>query len=148
MAVFIAEGEIVEGKKCRIKTRRFDSKRLSKDPITNKPMIACQLDWNCEVEVLEAVQLEDEDKAIRESLNVHGEVGDMIQAKSIIVYVEGIRPSILSFEDKEGQSSRHGANLACTNKRTVGKIKYVLENLKKALAQSQNSNNNLLTTES
>lgn len=148
MAEYIAEGEIVEGKKCRIKTRRYEFKRLSKDPITDKTMITCQLDLNCEVEVLEALQLDETDKAIRTSLNVHGEVGDQIKARSILVFVEGVRPSVLSFEVKEGQSSRHGANLASTNKRTIGKIKYVLENLKKALEQSQNSNNSLLTTES
>lgn len=148
MAEFIAEGEIVEGKKCRIKTRRYEFKRLSKDPITNKPMVTCQLDWNCEVEVLEALELDDEGKALREPLNVHGAVGDQIKAKSILVFVEGRRPNLLSFEVKEGQSGRHGANLASTNCRTIGKIKYVLDNLKKALEQTSNCNNNLLTSQS
>lgn len=145
MAKYIAEGAMVEGKKCRIMTRRYEFKRLSKDPITNKTMVTCDLDRNCEVEVLEPLSLDDNEKGLRESLNVHGEVGDMLEAKSILVFVEGVRPSVLSFTVKEGQTGRHGANLASTNQRTIGKIKYVLENLRKAIEQT--SSNNYLTAE-
>lgn len=108
-------------------------------------MVACDLDLNCEVEVRESLFLDDDEKALRESLNVHGEVGDMLEAKSILVFVEGVRPSVLSFVVKEGQTGRHGANLASTNRRTIGKIKYVLENLRKAIEQS--SSNNYLIAE-
>lgn len=140
MAKYIAGGAIVEGKKCRIMTRRYEFKRLSKDPITNKTMVTCDLDRNCEVEVLESLSLDDNEKALRDSLNVHGEVGDMLEAKSILVFVEGMRPSVMSFVVKEGQTGRHGANLASTNRRTIGKIKYVLENLRKAIEQTSSSN--------
>ena len=121
-------------------TRRYEFKRLSKDPITNKTMVTCDLDRNCEVEVLESLSLDDNEKALRDSLNVHGEVGDMLEAKSILVFVEGMRPSVMSFVVKEGQTGRHGANLASTNRRTIGKIKYVLENLRKAIEQTSSSN--------
>lgn len=145
MQKYIAEGEIVEGKKCRIMTRRYEFKRLSKDPITNEIMVTCNLDRNSEVEVLESLSLDGDEKTLRETLNVHGEVGDMLEARSILVFVEGLRPNVLSFEVKEGQTGRHGANLASTNRRTIGKIKYVLENLRKAIEQS--SSNNYLTAE-
>lgn len=145
MQKYIAEGEIVEGKKCRIMTRRYEFKRLSKDPITNEIMVTCNLDRNSEVEVLESLSLDCDEKTLRETLNVHGEVGDMLEARSILVFVEGLRPNVLSFEVKEGQTGRHGANLASTNRRTIGKIKYVLENLRKAIEQS--SSNNYLTAE-
>lgn len=131
----IKEGDIVEGNKCSIIARRVDWKGSKKDPITQKRMMLYELDRNCSVEVLESLGLSDEEIEIRKALFVCGEKGDIIQGDAIQVWVDSKRNSV-KFNVKEGVSGRHGASLANTSKRTIGRIKYSFQGYKKLLNHS------------
>ena len=74
MAIYIKEGEIIEGKKADVIARRAEWKGLKEEPITGKKMTLYELDRNSSVEITEALELNEEDKKIREDLNVHGNV--------------------------------------------------------------------------
>ena len=138
MAEYIKINDTVEGKKCEVYTRREDFKGLREDPITKKKMLVYELDRNCSVEVLESLELSLEDKAFREGLCIHGEVGDKLKADAITLYVDGKRQ--LKVEVKEGLTATHGGRLISTKNRTIGKIKYPFPNLNKLLGLSANSN--------
>lgn len=133
--VLIEEGSIIEGNKCSIVARRVEWKGLKIDPITQKRMMLYELDRNCSVEVLESLNLSEEELIIRRDLCVHGEVGDLIKGDAIQVWVD-IKRNSLKFDVKEGISARHGASLADTPKRTVGRIKYSFPVYKKLLNHS------------
>lgn len=123
MAVLIRCGEMIEASKCDIYTRKILWKGLHKDPITKKNMTLYELDRNCSAEITEEIVLDEEEKKLREKLNVHLSLDDKIKGDAIQLYVESIRKD-LKIEVKEGQTSTHGANLAHTNVRTIGSIKY------------------------
>ena len=135
MAIYIKEGEIIEGKKAAVIARRAEWKGLKEEPITGKKMTLYELDRNSSVEITEALQLNKEEILIRKQMNVHGEVGDTIKGDAIRLWVDSKRNS-LKFDTKEGVSGRHGANLASTNKRTVSKLKYSFENYKRLFNHS------------
>lgn len=135
---YIAEGEIVEGKKCDIYARKSIWKGLQKDPITQKKMMLYELDRNCSVKVIEALGLTEEEKIIRTEKNIHGEEGSKIQGDAISLYVDSKRKD-MNFVVKEGVTSTHGGHLGSTKTRTVGKIKYSFAIYKKLLGHSANS---------
>lgn len=142
MAIYIKEGEIIEGKKAAVIARRAEWKGLKEEPITGKKMTLYELDRNSSVEITEALQLNEEEILIREQMNVHGEVGDTIKGDAIRLWVDSKRNS-LKFDTKEGVSGRHGANLASTNKRTVSKLKYSFENYKRLFNHSAQVESNI-----
>lgn len=133
--VLIKEGDIVEGNKCSITARRVEWKGLRYDPITKTKMTLYELDRNCTVEVLEALNLTSDELEIRKAYNVHGNIGDKITGDAIQVWVDTKRNS-LKFEVKEGVSARHGASLVNTSKRTIGKLKYSFSIYKQLLEHS------------
>lgn len=142
MAIYIKEGEIIEGKKAAVVARRAEWKGLKEEPITGKKMTLYELDRNSSVEITEALQLNEEEILIRKQMNVHGEVGDTIKGDAIKLWVDSKRNS-LKFDTKEGVSGRHGANLASTNKRTVSKLKYSFENYKRLFNHSAQVESNI-----
>lgn len=142
MAIYIKEGEIIEGKKADVVARRAEWKGLKEEPITGKKMTLYELDRNSSVEITEALQLNEEEILIRKQMNVHGEVGDIIKGDAIKLWVDSKRNS-LKFDTKEGVSGRHGANLASTNKRTVSKLKYSFENYKRLFNHSAQVESNI-----
>ena len=142
MAIYIKEGEIIEGKKAAVIARRAEWKGLKEEPITGKKMTLYELDRNSSVEITEALQLNEEEILIRKQMNVHGEVGDTIKGDAIRLWVDSKRNS-LKFDTKEGISGRHGANLASTNKRTVSKLKYSFENYKRLFNHSAQVESNI-----
>nr|WP_295444709.1 hypothetical protein [uncultured Prevotella sp.]DAM70210.1 MAG TPA: hypothetical protein [Caudoviricetes sp.] len=142
MAIYIKEGEIIEGKKAAVIARRAEWKGLKEEPITGKKMTLYELDRNSSVEITEALQLNEEEILIRKQMNVHGEVGDTIKGDAIRLWVDSKRNS-LKFDTKEGVSGRHGANLASTNKRTVSKLKYSFENYKRLFNHSAQVESNI-----
>lgn len=142
MATYIKEGEMVEGKKCSISARRLEFKKggLRKDPITNQNVVLYELDRNCSVEVIESLKLSEEEKQIRDGLEVHGNVGDKIQGDAIRLYIGSKRDSLKPIV-KEGQSARHGASLIETNVWTIGKIKTPFSVYDRLLGYSAHSDN-------
>lgn len=142
MAIYIKEGELVEGQKCSISARRIEFKKggLRKDPITSKNVVLYELDRNCSVSVDESLSLLEAEKVTRDDLNVHGKVGDRIQGDAIRLYVDA-KKDCLKAVVKEGQSARHGASLVKTNIRTIGKIKTPFSVYNKLLGYSANSDN-------
>ena len=142
MAIYIKEGEIIEGRKAAVIARRAEWKGLKEEPITGKKMTLYELDRNSSVEITEALQLNEEEILIRKQMNVHGEVGDTIKGDAIRLWVDSKRNS-LKFDTKEGVSGRHGANLASTNKRTVSKLKYSFENYKRLFNHSAQVESNI-----
>lgn len=142
MAIYIKEGEIIEGKKADVIARRAEWKGLKEEPITGKKMTLYELDRNSSVEITEALQLNEEEILIRKQMNVHGEVGDTIKGDAIRLWVDSKRNS-LKFDTKEGVSGRHGANLASTYKRTVSKLKYSFENYKRLFNHSAQVESNI-----
>ncbi|WP_303298667.1 hypothetical protein [Phocaeicola coprophilus] len=142
MGEYIKEGEMVEGMKCSIYTRKIEFKKggLRKDPITNKNMVLYELDRNCSVEVTESMLLLEEEKQKRINLKVHGDVGDKIKGDAIRLYADSKRDSLKPIV-KEGQTGRHGASLINTNIRTIGKIKTPFDVYKRLLGYSPHSDN-------
>lgn len=55
MAIYIKEGEIIEGKKADVIARRAEWKGLKEEPITGKKMTLYELDRNSSVEITEAL---------------------------------------------------------------------------------------------
>ena len=51
MAIYIKEGEIIEGKKADVIARRAEWKGLKEEPITGKKMTLYELDRNSSVEI-------------------------------------------------------------------------------------------------
>lgn len=145
MGVFTAEGEMVEGKKCEVSARKFIFKKggLRKDPITDQNMVLYELDRNCDVMVMESLNLSMADKQRRIELGVHGEVGDLIRSDAIRLYVDS-RRDILRPDVVGGYSGRHSANVVRTNVRTIGRIKTPLSIYNNLLGYSANSNNNTI----
>ena len=136
MTKFITPGDLIEGKKCHVVTRKYETKRLQRDPITKKPMLLYELDRNCRVEITECLQLSEDDLNLRVQNHVGLELGDCIEGDAIQMYVDCVRP--IKFIVKEGQSGRHGANLVDTKKRTIGKLKYNIAGFNKLLGYSPN----------
>ena len=120
-------GALAEGAKCGVYARRVEWKGLRKDPITQKNMTLYELDRNCSVEITEEMTLTDEERKLRERMGVHIAKGDKLTADAIQLFVDVKRNSV-EFEAKEGQTHTHGASLASTDKRTVGRIKTPLAN--------------------
>lgn len=130
---YVLSGEMLEGAHCAIVTRKHIWVGLRKDPVTNSLMTLYELDRNCSVETTRAMIITDANELTkRTNLGVHLLVGDKLVADKIQLYVKTIRNSV-RFEVKEGHSGRHGAQLASTTDRTVGKIKYALEVHKKLI---------------
>lgn len=129
MSEYVNLGDCVEGAKCSICTRKYDHKGLREDPILQKPMSVYELSRNCSVEVTQVLPLTAEELEIRRQNNVHLEEGDKLNADSITLYVDEFRK--MKFTVREGISGRHGGQLCDTRKRTIGQIKYPLENIKK-----------------
>lgn len=145
MAEYINAGDMVEGKKCSISARRMEFKKgpLRKDPITNKKMVIYELDRNSSIEVTQSLSLSKEEQQLRFELNVHGNVGDRLQADAIRIYVDTYR-DCLKTEVKEGQSGRHGANITNTNIRTIGVIKTPFSIYGKILGNFVNNNEKMI----
>jgi len=124
MATYIEAGEMAEGEKARVVARRMEFKKggLRKDPITHKNMVLYELDRNCSFEVTESMKLTASEQQIRDLLSVHGDEGDILVGEAMRLYYDSKRDSLRAVV-KEGQSSRHGASIAETNRRTIGKIK-------------------------
>lgn len=137
MTKYISPGDLVEGQKCHVTTRKYEFKRLQKDPITNKNMVMYELDRNCSVEITECLELPEEDLKLRLQNKVGLELGDRVMGDAIQLFVDTIRP--IKFTVQEGQSGRHGANLVDTTKRTIGKLKYNFAMFNKLLGYSPNS---------
>lgn len=127
MAEFVNIGDMVEGSKCEIYTRKEEFKGLREDPITHKRMMVYELDRNCSVEVTAKLDLSDEDSKKRVEMGVHGDIGDKLKADAITLYVDEKKK--LKVEVKEGQTGTHGGRLISTKKRTVGEIKYPFQNI-------------------
>lgn len=142
MAIYIKEGDIVEGQKSSVSSRKIEFKKggLRKDPITNKNMVLYELDRNCSVEIVESLNLSEEEQKLRDEQNVHGNVGDKIQGDAIRLYVDSKRNCLKPIV-KEGQSARHGASLVDINIRTIGKIKTPFSVYNKLLGYSPHSSN-------
>lgn len=141
MKEYIDVGEIVEGKKCKIYTRREDCKGLRADPITQKRMLVYELDRNSSVEVEEVLSLSPSEQELRKRLNVHGQVGDKLKADAITIYIDVKRQ--LRFETKEGMTATHGGRLLSTKNRTIGQIKYPFQNLNTLLGLSAKNDKQL-----
>lgn len=137
MTKYINPGDLVEGQKCHVITRKHEFKRLQKDPITNKNMVMYELDRNCSIEITECLQLSGDDLKLRLQNKVGLKLGDCVMGDAIQMFVDTMRP--IKFLVKEGQSSRHGASLANTTKRTIGKLKYNFAGFDKLLGYSSNS---------
>ena len=134
---FYAPGEIVEGAHCLVCTRKYEFKRLEKDPITNLPMLKYELSRNSEVEVTKEMDYSEEELCTRNKLNVHYKLADKIKADAITVYIDSIKK--VKFTVKEGFSHTLGASIYHTSERVVGVIKYPFDNLIKSLtSKSQN----------
>ncbi len=131
--------EIVEGKKCHIVARKVMFKGMHRDPITNKPMVLYNLDYNCSVEMIQSLEMTDEEKSLRDALNVHYTVGDTLKAKAIHLYIDSKRNS-LKFRVMEGESHRHGASVVDTNIRTIGKIQTPLKSYETMLRSLPKAN--------
>lgn len=142
MAIYINEGETIEGMKADVIARRTEWKGLKREPITGKLMTLYELDRNCSVEITEAMELDADGKSLREQLGIHGEIGDKIQGDAIKLWVD-IKRNALKFNTKEGVSGRHGANLASTSKRTIGKLKYSFDNYKRLFNHSAQVGSNI-----
>lgn len=130
---FYAPGDMIEGAKCDICTRKYDFKGLQKDPITNTPMVKYELSRNSHVEVTKVMAYSEEEREKRDSLKVHYNLGDKICAESITVYLSSLTK--VNFKNTEGVSHTHGANLYSSKERVVGVIKYPFNNLLKSLGE-------------
>ena len=137
MTKYISPGDLIEGQKCHVMTRKHEFKRLQKDPITNKNMVMYELDRNCSIEVTECLQLSGDELKLRLQNKVGLEFGDCVMGDAIQMFVDTKRP--IKFVVKEGQSARHGASLVNTTKRTIGKLKYNFAAFDKLLGYSSNS---------
>lgn len=120
-------GALAEGAKCGVYARKVEWKGLRKDPITQKNMTLYELDRNCSVEIIEEMTLNEGEKKLREDMGVHLCKGDKLTADAIQLFVD-VKRNCIKFDVKEGQTHTHGANLASTDKRTVGRIKTPLAN--------------------
>ena len=138
MTKYINPGDLIEGQKCHVRTRRHEFKRLQKDPITNKNMVMYELDRNCSMEITECLKLPEEELKLRLQNRVGLNLGDCVMGDAIQMYVDTFRP--IRFTVKEGQSGRHGASLADTTKRTIGKLKYNFAGFDRLLGYSPNPN--------
>ena len=100
MSEYVKIGEMVEGARCNIYTRREEWKSLQKDPITHKPMVKYELSRNCSVEITEKHKLSTPEDI---------ELGEPVV---------------------DASTARHEGRLFYTDKRTIGVIKYPFENLR------------------
>ncbi len=129
MSEYVKIGEMVEGARCNIYTRREEWKSLQKDPITHKPMVKYELSRNCSVEITEKHKLSTpEDIELRKGLPLYTEVGDKLKALCITIYVN--QKSKLGEPVVDASTARHEGRLFYTDKRTIGVIKYPFENLR------------------
>lgn len=141
MAEFINIGDMVEGAKCEIYTRKEMCKGLREDPITHSSMMVYELDRNCSVEVTEKLLLQNDALEKRNEMNIHCDVGDKLKADAITLYVDTRRK--LKFEVKEGQTSTHGGQLASSKRRTIGEIKYPFQNIQSVFALISDSSKSI-----
>lgn len=118
MSKYIKPGEIVDGRKCMVVTRKSDFKGPHRDPLTNSIMMLYELSRNCSIEITK----EHGDEVERLD-GVHYNVGDMIEAGSIQMWVNTKRDNV-DFVVKEGVTATHGAKIVETKVRTIGIIKY------------------------
>ena len=123
MSEYIAPGDMVEGQKTKIIARKimFKKRSLQKHEITKKMMVSYSMDKNCTVEVVEQLKLSDEEKKNRENYPIYGEIGDLIRADAIRLYVAGMR-DLLGGDVKEGVSHRHGGTVVSCPHHVIGKI--------------------------
>lgn len=136
---YVRQGEMVEGAHCDVMARKVIWKGLRIDPITEKKMTLYELDRNCSVEITRAMTLSPEELQLRQDMGVHLLVGDKLRGDKIQLFVDTIKND-LRFEVDEGVTSRHGAHLANSTKRTIGSIKYRLiahQNLANMIEMSQ-----------
>jgi len=133
-------GELLAALQASVKTRSCEWKGLVKDPIYNRMMTLYELKRNSSVEVTKTISDELRDST---PTNVHTDVGDILMADSISLFVDTRRNS-LRFVVKEGESGRHGAQLATTSMLTVAKIKYPLKIYARLLGSQQENTNNKL----
>lgn len=133
MAEFIALGETVEGAASSLCARKWEKKGLKIHPETKKRMLHCVGDRNSSVKVTkESEEVYDQDTQNATS-HYHRNVGDLIKADSVDVYVDAKR---IDFKTKEGVSGRHGANLIDINKHTIGTIRVPLNNIMHRLSSN------------
>lgn len=129
MSEYVDAGELVEGARCNIYTRKEEWKSMQKDPITHKSMTKYELSRNCSVEVVEKYMLSlPEDMELRKELPLHSEAGDKLKALCITVYID--QKKKLGEPEIDKSTGRHEGRLFYTDKRTIGVIKYPFENLK------------------
>ena len=129
MSEYVKTGEMVEGARCNIYTRKEEWKSMQKDPITHKPMVKYELSRNCSVEVTHKHNAtSDQDVELRKQLPLHSEVGDKLKALCITVFIDQKKkldkPTVVS------STGRHEGRLFYTEKRTIGIIKYPFESIK------------------
>lgn len=129
MSEFVCTGDMVEGARSSIYTRKEEWKGLQRDPITNLPMVKYELSKNCSVEVSEKLVLTPEEDGLRAKFPLHGEVGDKLKAKSITVYINQRKK--LGDPEVVSSSGRHEGRLYYPENRTNGVIKYPFDNLRK-----------------
>ena len=128
MAEFVNIGDAIEGSKVEIYTRKETWKAPRLDPMTNKIMMVCELEKNCSAEITEALALPDDvrkkrdEKAQKDGLTVHRDIGDKLKASAITVYTDSKRRLLV--EVKEGMTATHGGHLISCPKYTFASIKY------------------------
>lgn len=129
MSEHVNTGEMVEGARCNIYTRKEEWKSMQRDPITHKPMVKYELSRNCSVEVTHKHEVtSSKDVELRANLPLYTEIGDKLKALCISVYID--QKKKLGDPVVETSSSRHEGRLFYTENRTIGVIKYPFDNLK------------------
>lgn len=130
MSEYVKAGEMVEGAHCGIYTRKEEWKGLQEDPVTKKAMTKYELSRNCSVEIRKKQELTEDELSHRKKYPLYLEVGDKLKALCITVYIDQKRKLGAPVIDKS--TGRHEGRLFETTKRTLGVIKYPLENIKSA----------------
>lgn len=131
---------MVEGQKTKITARKIQFKKqsLQKHEITKKLMVTYTMDRNCSVEVIESIPLSEKERKYREPLQLYGNVGDVLKADAIRLYVAGIRDS-LTGTVKEGVTGRHGATIINCNNHAIAKIQTPWQGHMRILGLTANS---------
>ena len=136
MTKYINVGETIEGKSISFQIRKWMFKGLKKHPITNKIMTLYETDKNSIAEIIESIEVP-EDETLRDKTSYfHRNIGDMLQADSLSIYVDNKRKIIPSVS--EGATHRHGAQYVTTKKHTIAHIKVPLSVFIKVLGFSNN----------
>ena len=136
MAKFINVGDTIEADKAECIARKFVLGIPKKHPITQKIMLLVTTDRNSSVQFAKACIIEYDERMQKMTESFHREVGDVLMADSISIYMDTRKcPSI---SDKEGVTGRHGANFMTSDVHTIATIKMPIANMRKILGLSNN----------